>query len=171
MIIDVQLGMFDENNPVYQGNALLTIIKTLISQARASNVPIIYIQHDGTGDKSPLHPDKPGWAIHPSIAPEDNDLIVRKQHPDGFQETGLQKELEKAGIKQLVVVGIQTDYCVDTTCRRAYSLGYDVTLVQDGHSTWDTDILKASQIIQHHNSILSDWFVTPKPSNEINFNA
>jgi nicotinamidase-related amidase len=69
----------------------------------------------------------------------------------------------------LVVAGIQTEYCVDTTCRRAYSLGYDVTLVQDGHSTWDTPDLCAPQIIAHHNRTLGGWFVTPQAAEAIAF--
>ncbi len=167
VIIDVQLGMFDANDPVYAGSELLNKIKTLISQARASSAPIIYIQHDGKGDNDPLRPDKPGWLIHPAIQPAQNDVVIRKRHPDAFQETSLQNKLDVLGIKHLIIAGIQTEYCVDTTCRRAYSLGYDVTLVQDGHSTWDTEHLKASQIITHHNQVLSSWFVSLKTTNEI----
>lgn len=168
MIVDAQLGMFDDADPVYQGKGLLATLGTLISQAHTAGVPVIYIQHDG-GENHPLRPDKPGWPIHPAIAPTKDDLVIRKRHPDSFQETRLQHELETRGIKHLIVAGIQTEYCVDTTCRRAYSLGYDVTLVQDGHSTWDTEHLKAPQIIAHHNQVLGGWFVTLETANDIQF--
>ena len=169
VIIDVQIGMFDIAPPLFKGNDLLATIKTLISHARTSNIPIIYIQHDGGSDNHPLRPDKPGWSIHPEIYPAKGDVIIRKRHPDSFQETSLQKELDLLGIQNLIVAGIQTEYCVDTTCRRAYSLGYKVTLVQDAHSTWDTENLKAAQIIAHHNQVLCDWFVLLKTANEIQF--
>lgn len=168
VIIDVQLGMFDDSGSVYNGNELLATIGALISRARISGIPVIYIQHDG-GENHPLRPDKPGWPIHSAIAPVKDDLVIRKRHPDSFQETGLQHELETRGLKCLIVAGIQTEYCIDTTCRRAYSLGYNVTLVQDAHSTWDTEHLKASQIIAHHNQVLGSWFVTLKTANEIQF--
>lgn len=168
MIIDVQLGMFDERFPVYNGEALLETLKALIARARGAGIPLIYIQHDGQGD-DPLRPDLPGWVIHPDIQPAPGDPVIRKLHPDAFQETGLQETLEKLGIKNLVIAGIQTEFCVDTTCRRAYSLGYNATLVEDGHSTWDTGQLKASQIIAHHNQNLSGWFVKLKPAKEIEF--
>ena len=168
MIIDVQSGMFDDSDPVYKGNELLATVGALISRARTAGISVIYIQHDG-GDNHPLRPDKPGWPIHAAIAPTQDDLVIRKRHPDSFQETSLQHELETRGIKHLVVAGIQTQYCIDTTCRRAYSLGYDVTLVQDAHSTWDTEHLKASQIIAHHNQVLGGWFVTLKTATEIQF--
>src|SRR5512137_486123 len=126
LIIDVQLGMFAENDQVYNSGALLTTLGDLITRARVAGVPVIYIQHSG-GENHPLHPSAPGWPIHPAITPADDELIVHKRHPDSFQETNLQHELEKRGIKRLIVAGIQTEYCVDTTCRRAYSLGYDMT--------------------------------------------
>ncbi len=73
------------------------------------------------------------------------------------------------GIKKLIVGGIQTEYCVGTTSRRAYSLGYEVTLVEDGHSTWDNKHITAKQVIAHHNTTLDGWAVTLKPAKEIQF--
>jgi nicotinamidase-related amidase len=169
VVIDVQLGMFDESAPVYQGNDLLARIGALIGRARAAGVPIFYIQHDGTEENDPLRPDKPGWAIHPAIQPAAEDTVIRKRHPDAFQETGLPAALEQAGITHLVLAGIQTEFCVDTTCRRAYSLGYRVTLVQDAHSTWNNAHLQAAQIIAHHNLTLGGWFAALKTADEIEF--
>jgi nicotinamidase-related amidase len=168
LMIDVQLGMFAESDPVCNGEVLLTTISDLIARARTASIPIIYVQHSG-GENHLLHPSAPGWPIHPAIAPAERDLVIHKHHPDSFQETNLQHELEQRGIKHLIVAGIQTEYCVDTTCRRAYSLGYNVTLVQDAHSTWDTENLKATQIIAHHNQVLGGWFVVLKAAREIGF--
>lgn len=168
MIVDVQVGMYVEDNPVANGDELLTTLCQLIAQARETGIPIIYIQHDG-GKNDLLEPNKPGWPIHPVIAPEEDDIIIRKRHPDSFQGTNLQRELEINHISRIVLAGIQTEYCVDTTCRRAYSLGYDVTLVLDGHSTWDSEHLQASQIIAHHNEVLGNSFASLIPANEIQF--
>ncbi len=170
LIIDVQKGMFESDPPVHAGAELLATITSLIGRARAAGAPVIYIQHDGR-EKSMLRPDRPGWPIHPAIAPAPGDPLFRKRHPDAFQDTPLQQELAARGLKHLVVVGIQTDFCVDTTCRRAYSLGLDVTLVQDGHSTWADGAMSAAQIIAHHNRVLGDWFVTLKPASEITFDG
>jgi nicotinamidase-related amidase len=168
LIIDVQLGMFEESDPVYRGDELLATINDLIARARDAGVPVIYVQHSG-GDGHLLEPGSPGWPIHPAIAPARGELIVHKRHPDSFQETALQHELEIRRVRRLIVAGIQTEYCVDTTCRRAYSLGYDVTLAQDAHSTWDTKHLEASQIIDHHNQVLGGWFATLKEVCRIGF--
>lgn len=168
LVIDVQLGMFEESDPVHRGDELLATINDLITRARNAGIPVIYIQHSGRDDHL-LEPGSPGWPIHPAIVPAKGELVIHKRHPDSFQETDLQHELEIRGIRHLIVAGIQTEYCVDTTCRRAYSLGYDVTLVQDAHSTWDTEYLKASQIIDHHNQVLEGWFVTLKEARMIEF--
>ena len=168
LIIDVQLGMFQNDAPVHKGEDLLSTIGDLIARARAAEIPVIYIQHSG-GRGHRLEPGTPGWPIHPAIAPDDGESVVHKQYPDSFRETNLQEELRAKGIGRLVIAGIQTEYCVDTTCRRASSLGYDVTLVEDAHSTWDTDHLRASQIIDHHNQVLSGWFVTLEAARRIKF--
>jgi nicotinamidase-related amidase len=60
---------------------------------------------------------------------------------------------------RLIVMGAQTEVCVDTTCRRDFTLGFGVTLVSDGHGTWDNATLRADQIIRHTNDTLAGWFV------------
>ena len=169
LVIDVQAGNFEESAPVYGGSDLRAKISGLIARARAAGVPVVYVQHCGPEDAID-QPGTPGWEIHPAIAPEEDDVVVQKSHPDAFQDTNLQRELESRGVKRLIITGIQTEYCVDTTCRRAYSLGYGVTLVKDAHSTWDTEILTAPQIIAHHNDVLGGWFAELKGAREIEFN-
>jgi nicotinamidase-related amidase len=168
LVIDVQVCNFEGSAAVYKGADLLSKIGALVNQARAAGQPIVYIQHCGS-EGAIDHPGTPGWEIHPVIAPIKGDLVIQKRHPDAFQETNLLRELESMGVKRLIISGIQTEYCVDTTCRRAYSLGYEVTLVQDAHSTWDCHHLTASQIIEHHNTVLGGWFVKLKAANQIEF--
>jgi nicotinamidase-related amidase len=171
LIIDVQNAFFDKNSNVYAYRAeeFLSRIKGLITRARKAGVPVIYVQH--TGDKgTPFEPEKSGWPIHPAIAPREGELIIHKRTPDSFYRTTLQAELESRGIRKLIIAGIQSDWCVDTTVRRAYSLEYDVTVVEDAHTTHDTKILKAPQIIAHHNLIFGGRFAKLKKAEEIDFN-
>lgn len=170
LIIDVQVGII-EGFHAYQGREVLERINSLRAKARASNVPIIYIQHDG-GAGDPLEAGSEGWHIHPAIKPQAEDLIISKRASDSFFETSLQRELEARSIKHLVVTGCQTEYCVDTTARRAVSLGYDVTLVNNAHTTIDSNLLTAAQIIAHHNALLDGFDAGPhaiavKPAEEV----
>lgn len=167
LIIDVQQGLFDFKP--HQPDELIARLQQVIGQARTARVPVIYIQHIGRDSRNPLHPDNAGHAIHPSIAPQPGDVIVKKHHPDSFQDTTLEQELEARGITELVIAGMQTEMCVDTTCRSAYARGYTVTLMSDAHSTFDNAVLKATDIIKHHNFTLADGFATTKASKEITF--
>ena len=171
IIIDVQVGII-EGFHAYRGREVLDQINKLISKARASNTLIIYMQHDG----EPGHPLEAGsqaWEIHPDIKPHEDDLIIRKRASDSFFETTLGQELAARGIKHLIVTGCMTEYCVDTTSRRAVSMGNDVTLVSDAHTTIDNKLLRAEQIIAHHNALLDGFdagsnSITVKPADEVN---
>ncbi len=148
--------MFQDGNVVYKGEKLLHNLKDLIDQARSKGTPIFYIQHNAPAGQ-PLEYGAKGWEIHSDITPSKQDIIIQKATPDSFLNTTLNDELKKQGIEQLVITGIQTEVCVDTTCRRAFSLGYKVTLVSDTHSTWDSQVITAQEIINHHNGVLR-WF-------------
>lgn len=157
LVVDMQQAMFFPD-PVHAADQVLQRIVRLIERARNGGVPVVYVQHN-EGSGQPLEPGTPGWEIHPAISPLEGDLIIQKRTPDAFHETDLQAALSRWGISDLVVVGFQTEYCIDTTCRRAFSLGYQVRLAQDAHSTWSNQLLAAEQIIRHHNAVLGDWFV------------
>ena len=172
LIVDVQLGLV-ELIPAEIRERVLPKIRTLIEGARSSGTPVIYIQHDGPKGH-PLETHTESWEIHHSLRPAVGEPVIRKRASDSFFETTLQQELENRGIKQLVIAGGMTEYCVDTTCRRATSLGYDVTLASDAHLTRDTKVLPAASIIAHHNFVLDDFgagdhVVRVKPTDEIVF--
>jgi nicotinamidase-related amidase len=170
LIIDVQTAFFirELGVLVYSSDEYLARIRDLIARARKADVPVIFIQHDGKKG-SPWEPGTKGWTIHLDISPKAGELVVNKPTPDAFYKTTLQKELDSMGIKKLIVAGIQSDLCVDTTVRRAYSLEYDVTVVEDAHTTFDTPLLRAPQIIAHHNSIFAGRFARLVKTVDIDF--
>jgi nicotinamidase-related amidase len=168
LIIDMQLGNFQGKDSVYAGEKLLSNVQRLIGRARGEGVPIFYVQNKG-GKGDPDEIGTPGWEIHPTILPKEGDAVIKKETPDAFHKTSLHQKLRSKGIDMLVVAGLQTEYCIDTTCRRAYSLEYAVVLVKDAHSTWNSCNLTAEQIIGHHNQVLGGWFATVKNENEIKF--
>lgn len=168
LLIDAQEGMYQIDPPVYNGKTLLQNLKKIVSYAREKHIPLIYVQHNGPSG-SPLEAGTAGWNIHEEIAPEKHDIILSKDTPDCFYETSLMEHLEKLEITRLILSGIQTELCVDTTCRRGFSLGYKVTLAKDAHSTFDKKDISAQQIINHHNELLR-WFADTKTVDEITTN-
>lgn len=162
----MQLGNFIDPHPIFEGEVLISKIKSLLLKMHSAQIPVIYIQHNGAkGDSD--EPGTTGWEIHPSIQPHKRDLVIQKSTPDAFHETSLKRELDSREIIKIIIVGLQTEYCIDTTCRRAFSLNYEVTLVEDAHSTWDSNHLTAKQIINHHNAVLAGWFVTLKTTTDV----
>jgi nicotinamidase-related amidase len=172
IVIDVQVGLIEA---AYHCNEVLASINTLLSKARTTGTPVIYIQHDGPKGHG-LEVGTPAWEIHPAIAPQEGELIVDKRASDSFYATSLQRELEARGIKHLIVVGGQTEYCVDTSVRRATTMGYNVTLVGDAHTTDDYDeaVLSAAKRIEYHNEVLDgfstdDHVIRVKSKDEVTF--
>lgn len=160
LVIDVQLGFFESDPPVYRAADLLGNIRSLINKARHSQVPIIFIEH-----VSDPEIDGP---IHPQIAPNSRDIVVSKQTPDAFHETHLQQILDRRGIRNVIIAGLQTEFCINATCRRAHELGYNVILISDAHSTYDAPSQTALEIITAHNGALAQ-IVTLRPAHAIKF--
>jgi nicotinamidase-related amidase len=168
LVIDAQTGIIEGPSigPVYKKNEVLDIMKKVILRARNLQFPIIYIQDLDVGNDNPKEHE-----IHPEISPLSSDLVIKKKATNAFFQTNLQESLQEMGVEHLVIIGVKTEYCVDTTSRTATSLGFDVTLVGDGHSTTDNQVLHAEQIIAHHNSHLHgldnvDHFILVRNSNE-----
>ena len=179
VVIDVQRGILDfpgMARPEETHRALdqtILRIRSLLDRARKANAPVIFVQHDG-GPGHRLTPNSPGWPICGEIAPLPGEPVIHKRACDAFFETDLQKELAARNITQLVIAGCMTQYCIDTSVRRAVSLGYDVLLASDAHTTADSPTLKFEQIIGHHNAVLDGFdagehVVRVVPSTKINF--
>ncbi|HUO61640.1 MAG TPA: cysteine hydrolase family protein [Candidatus Acidoferrales bacterium] len=153
LVIDVQLAMFQSSKKKpYLGDEFLARLSKLLHAARSVGVPVVYVQH--SSKRGPFVPGKPGWAIHPEIAPHPGEPVVDKHTPDSFKNTELKSVLDELGVHRLIIAGMQTEYCVDTTTRSAFSHDYEVVLVGDGHSTFDTAQLPAESIVAHHNATL-----------------
>lgn len=169
LVVNMQQEFFSDGTRVlYNKEALIRNTKSLIDKFRAVWAPVVYVQHDGPKG-SALEPESPGWMIHFSIQPNSREVIVRKTRSSAFANTTLHQELEKRQIDTVVVVGIETEGCVDSTIRHASFLGYKVVAVKDAHSTFDSAVLKAPQIIDHHNMIWEKWFAETYSEEDVSF--
>jgi nicotinamidase-related amidase len=163
VIIDVQNAVL--RDPANRGRQsivdaafddMVSRLQRLQRAAREAHVPVIVVQHDG-GPGHRLAPGGAGWRNRAEIGPLAGEKLVRKTSCDSFFETDLARHLAERDATRLVIGGCMTQFCVDTTCRRAVSLGYDVTLLADGHMTADMGDLTFAQIIAHHNAVLDGF--------------
>ena len=168
IVIDVQNGLLTNLEQLHDPSGVVARISALVDRARAAAVPVVFIQHDG-GAGHPLEKPHDGWQISSATGYRPGDIVVEKRHCDAFHETVLADELERLAVKRLVLAGMCSDYCVDTTCRRAFSLGYEVVLANDAHTTFSRPKLSAQLIVEHHNEILGSDFATSLPGNDIAF--
>jgi nicotinamidase-related amidase len=179
VIIDVQNAILRDLGGHRNAEALRALdgvvsrIARLLAAARENAVPVVYVQHDG-GPGHRLERGTEGWRIRSEIAPLPGEPVVEKRFCDSFFETTLDAGLRALGINRLIVAGCVTQYCVDTSVRRAVSLGYDVVLASDGHATVDVGGLSFEQIVAHHNFVLDGFdagehAVSVKPCAAITF--
>jgi len=169
VIIDHQKGMFDiPNHPPFDGNGVTDRIARLIAKARDTEAPIFYVQHDG-GPDNEFHNSKPGFPFVEAIAPRTGDDVTVKTKSSAFHGTDFDNKLKRRGIDHLVITGMQSEYCVTSAVRGAYERGYRLTLVSDGHSTFDTKVAKAIDIIAIINDTTRGSFDDVVSAAEIEF--
>ena len=139
LVIDMQRGFDDLDfwgptaNPECEAN-----VAALVDRWNAEGEPIVVVRHDSRAEGSPLHPSSPGNALVPAVAAVEPALLITKNVNSAFYgDPDLHAWLGERGITELVICGIQTNMCVETTARMAGNLGYDVTVVLDATRTFD----------------------------------
>ena len=152
LIIDVQRALCSGEDEAFESRRVIDRINHVLHLARGAAAPVVIIQHEEQGGSLEYGSD--GWKLDPDLDALPSDIYVRKTATDSFHNTDLQAVLQAREIKKLVICGLQSEFCVDTTTRRALALGYSVTLVADDHSTVDNAVLNARQISAHHNETL-----------------
>lgn len=152
LIIDAQQALIDgnqEKGQIFNKEKLIITINKVINKAIAATVPVIFVRDldvaEGQGE---------GFQIHNEITVPTEAKIFDKSATNSFYGTGLLEHLTTQHIEHIVMMGCETQHCIDSAVRTATISGFDVTLVGDGHSTLGNAILSSEQIIQHHNTTL-----------------
>jgi nicotinamidase-related amidase len=153
LVIDVQQGLCTGQNPAHDATTIIARINRVAAQARRANMPVIFIQHESASGM--LTYGTADWQLAQGLEATPEDLRVRKTTPDAFLKTDLEAMLKRRGVTELAICGMHTEFCVDTTTRRALALGYPVILVGDAHTTAGNAVLTPRQIIDHHNETLT----------------
>jgi nicotinamidase-related amidase len=153
LVIDVQRGLCDDPPRPHESEAVMQRINALTERARAAGVPVAFIQHENAVD---LEFDSERWQLAGALRTDARDAKIRKTTPDSFLRTPLDAWLSEHGVRRVVVCGYSSEFCVDTTTRRAAALGYEVVLAADAHTSHDKPHATGAQIRAHHNATLSD---------------
>ncbi|MBD7945411.1 MULTISPECIES: cysteine hydrolase family protein [Psychrobacillus] len=152
LVIDAQQDLIEGNEQeksVFQKELLIENINLVISKALDSDAQIIFVR-----DLDIAEGKGAGFEVHQAIDIPTEVTFFNKKATNAFYGTGLKEYLAKENIQHVVIAGCSTEHCIDTAVRTATVNGLDVTLVGDGHSTADSPVLSAEQIIKHHNKTL-----------------
>lgn len=153
LVIDVQRGLCDDPPRPHEAGEVIERINALTVRARAAGAPVAFIQHENAVD---LEFDSERWQLADALQVDAADTRIRKTTPDSFLRTPLEAWLMGQGVRRVVVCGYSSEFCVDTTVRRAAALGYEVVLAADAHTSHDKPHATGAQIRAHHNATLSD---------------
>jgi nicotinamidase-related amidase len=154
LIIDVQQGLCEGEGQAFDSQGVIARINAVAQKVRLAGLPVVFIQHEsGPGY---LEYGSAAWQLAKGLQTQPGDRFVRKTTPDSFLHTDLQALLQQQGVSELIICGMHTEFCVDTTSRRALALGYPVILVEDGHTSAGNAVLSAAQVIAHHNATLTN---------------
>ncbi len=162
LVIDVQNDVVGE---AWHREEIIGNINLLVSKAREAGTTVIWVQHSDPYMEIGTEP----WEIVPELQPLADEPNVQKKFRSSFEETNLEKTLADLGVGHLFISGAQTDYCVRHTSHAALERGYDITLVQDAHTTtdgeWDSRKIVASAVIDEMNCSFSNYNLPGRKTN------
>lgn len=175
LVIDVQNDYFP-NGKMELKDSIKAGEKTaeLLKAARDKNIEVIYIQHISAREGAGFFiKGTEGAEIHKSVTPMKKEKIFQKNYPNSFRDTGLYEYLKSKNIGNLIVCGMMTQMCVDTTVRAGFDLGFKITLAADCCATKDLNYggktVSAENVQTAYFGAINGIFAKVVNSNEIEF--
>lgn len=151
LVIDIQKGITDSR--LYNFDSFIDNTVKIIDSARKNHVEIIYVQHDdgpGTG----FSVGDEDFEIAEQVKPQADEKIFYKTINSCFGNAELADYLKKIGEKQLMIVGLQTNFCIDATVKSAFERGYEVIIPEGTNSTFDNDYMDAETTYKYYNEMM-----------------
>ena len=149
LVIDVQKGITDER--LYHFDSFIKNVKLLIQTARQQNIEVLYVQHDDGPDTGFSVGDEE-FEIYEEIKPIQNEKCFVKTKCSCFSNEELKRYLQNE--KELIFVGLQTNFCIDASIRTAFDLGYTVIVPKGCNSTFDNSYMDAKTTVHYYNEFI-----------------
>lgn len=151
IVVDIQKGITDAR--LYNFDSFIKNVTKIIDAARKNNVEVIYVQHDdgpGTGfsigDKD--------FEIADQVAPMDGEKVFIKEINSFFGNKELTEYLEKGDDKEVMIIGLQTNFCIDASVKSAFERGFRVVIPERTNSTFDNDYMNAETTYRYYNEMV-----------------
>jgi nicotinamidase-related amidase len=172
LIIDIQNDYFPGGRMELAGtDQAAENARKVLEHFRRNKLPVIHIQHIAMQPTATFFLlGTQGAEIHLSVTPSAGETIFQKHYPSAFRDTPLLEHLKAQGITELVVVGMMTHMCVDTTVRAAFDLGFKCTVIHDACATRTLTFAEVSvppqQVHASYIAALGAVFAQPRSASE-----
>ena len=143
VVVDVQAGVVAQ---AWDRDRVVGNVALAVERARAQGVPVIWVQHHDAD----LPRDSAEWQWATDLQPAPGELCIHKSHNSAFEQTPLEADLARLGATHIVLAGASTNWCIRATAYAALERGYDLTLVQDAHTTGDIPLEGGDRILAAH---------------------
>ncbi len=148
LVIDMQKALVDEELFAYETFVDSTV--RLVEAARKNRVEVIFVQHDA-GPGTGLTAGDEGFEIIDRLRPEPGEKVFVKTINSCFGNKELKAYLKRQEDKRLMIIGLQTNYCIDATVKSAFERGFEVIVPQGTNSTFDNDYMTAETTVRYYN--------------------
>jgi nicotinamidase-related amidase len=164
VVVDVQVGVVAQ---AWEAARVVGQVARAVARARDHGVPVIWVQHRSDD----LVAGSPAWQWVPELVPAAGEALIAKHFNSSFEQTTLESELARIGANHVVLAGAQTNWCIRATAYGALERGYDLTLLEDAHTTetlilGDGSRIEAAAVVRELN-IAMTWLQYPGRTNRV----
>jgi nicotinamidase-related amidase len=158
LVVDVQVGVMGES---WDCGRIIKNVARAVERARAEGVPVVWVQH--SDEELPYGSAQ--WQWVPELVPAQDEPLIHKTFNSSFEQTDLEKELARLGATHVALAGASTNWCIRATAYGALDRGYDLTLIEDAHTTGTMDLengtkIEASNVVDELNVCMT-WITYP----------
>ena len=151
LVVDTQKAITNDN--LYQFDLFKSRVIELIRTARNNKIEVIFVRHDdGIGNE--LTKGNDGFEIYDGFQPLNGELVFDKNVNSAFKDTGLLKYLRQKEENTIIIVGLQTDYCIDATIKSGFEQGFKMIVPANANSTVDNQYMTAEQSYHYYNEFM-----------------
>ncbi|MBQ6289175.1 MAG: cysteine hydrolase [Clostridia bacterium] len=148
LVVDMQNALIDDK--LYAFDTFMERTTRLIDAARKNNVEVIYVQHDA-GEGSGFSVGDEAFEIAEEVAPREGEKVFVKTINSCFGNKDFKAYMEAQEDKRLMIIGLQTNYCIDATVKSAFERGFEVIIPEGTNSTFDNDYMTGETTVRYYN--------------------
>ena len=148
LVIDMQKALVDEE--LYAYDTFIERTVRLVEAARKNGVEVIFVQHDA-GSESGMSLGDEGFEIIDPISPEAGEKVFVKTINSCFGNKEFKRYMKQQDDNRLMIIGLQTNYCIDATVKSAFERGFEVIIPEGTNSTFDNDYMSGETTVRYYN--------------------